>query len=281
MLRSLNSAVSGLENFQEEMDVIGNNIANINTTGFKSGRSNFAESFSDTLSAASGSSGTGQVGLGVTTTSVSNDYTQGALNTTGVHTDLAIQGDGFFMVRDTADNAQYATRAGNFSLDANGYLLTDTHERVQGYSDAGLSTRGDIKIDTTGMPATSSSTAGIQSYSIGGDGKITVNLDDGTSFVRGQVLLQNFQNPQALVKAGANLYSGLGAAGPLSGSVSASAAPGTSGLGNIKSGSLEMSNVDLSNEMAQLITAQRAFEANAKIITTSDELMQDVNNLKH
>jgi flagellar hook protein FlgE len=281
MLRSLTSAVSGLENFQEAMDVIGNNISNVNTTGFKSGRTTFADAFSDTLRVSSGGSGTTsgsasiQVGTGVTTTAISNNYTQGPMNRTGVPTDLAISGNGFFMVRDTISNEQFATRAGDFRID-NGYLVTNTGERVQGFSDAGLSVRGDIKIDTTGMPATSDPTASIVSYAIDGQGKVNVNLSDGTSFVRGQLLMQNFTDPQALMKQGSNLYSGIASAGPLANP----SAPGTNGLGVIQSGALELSNVDLSNEMANLIIVQRAFQANSKIITTSDEMLQDLINLK-
>src|SRR5262245_306723 len=107
MLRALTSAISGLQNFQEEMDVIGNNIANVNTTGFKSARVDFADSFSETLRVSSGGSATTsgaaslQIGSGVTTVAINNAYTQGALNRTGVQTNLAISGTGFFMVRDT------------------------------------------------------------------------------------------------------------------------------------------------------------------------------------
>jgi flagellar hook protein FlgE len=283
MLTALSSAVTGLDSFQEEMDVIGNNIANVNTTGFKSANVDFADSFSDTLRAPGGATSTTsgsasvQIGTGVTITGINNNWNQGALTTTGVPTDLAISGNGFFIVRDTVTSAQYATRAGDFSVDANGYLITDTGERVQGYSDAGLTTLGDIKIDTTGEPATSSPTATVSSYSIDGQGKVTVNLSDGTSFVRGQVLMQNFQDPGELTSQGDNLYSNLTAAGPLA----TLTAPGSSGLGNVQAGALESSNVDLSNEMANLITAQRAFEANSKIITASDEVLQTVVNMKH
>lgn len=282
MLRSLTSAVSGLQSFQEEMDVIGNNIANVNTTGFKAARTDFAESFSDTLRSSSASSGGNsglnatQIGLGVSTAAITNQFTQGAIAGTEFDSDLAISGNGFFVVRDTVQNVQYVTRSGDFKVDDSGYLTTNNGQRVQGYSDAGLTTMGDVKIDLTGMPATSDPNAGIVSYSIDTQGKINVNLSDGTSFVRGQILLQNFQNPNALIKEGGNLYSGQGAAGPLP----TLSAAGTSGLGLIKSKSLELSNVDLANEFANLITTQRAFQANAKIITTSDEVLQDLVNLK-
>ena len=283
MLTSLTSAVTGLDSFQEEMDVIGNDIANINTTGFKAANVDFADAFSDTLRAPSGASATTsgaasvQIGTGVTVTGINNNWTQGALNSTGIPSDLAISGNGFFVVRDTVTNAQYATRSGDFSVDANGYLITDTGERVQGYSDAGLTTLGDIKIDATGAPATAAPGATVQSYAINGQGQVTVTLSDGTSFVRGQVLLQNFQDPNELVSVGNNLYSNMSAAGPLA----AISAPSTNGLGTVQAGALESSNVDLSSEMANLITAQRGFEANSKIVTTSDEVLQTLVNMKH
>jgi flagellar hook protein FlgE len=118
-------------------------------------------------------------------------------------------------------------------------------------------------------------------YNISDEGIITVNLSDGTQFVRGQVLLQRFTDPQALVKEGDNLFSGISNAGPLGGGASPSSQPpGTNGLGQIKQRSLELSNVNLTTEFSNLITTQRGFQASARIITTSDEVLQDVINLK-
>lgn len=113
------------------------------------------------------------------------------------------------------------------------------------------------------------------SYSVDAQGHVDVTQADGTTFVRGQVLLTSLQDPQKLINQGNNLFSNQAAAGP-----SAAAAPGSAGLGNIQAGALELSNVDLSNEMANLITAQRAFEANSKIITTSNEVLQTLVNMK-
>ncbi len=282
MLTSLSSAVSGLDAYQEQMDIIGNNIANLNTTGFKSATGNLADSFSNTLQAATVTTGSlnatnaMQIGTGVNTASITNDWSQGTVNSTGVTSDLAINGNGFFVVQNPTTGAQYATQDGTFTVNANGNLVTSTGMLVQGYSNSGLSTLGSIQINTTGMPATSSPTATMTSYTINAQGVITVNLSDGTSFSRGQVLLQNFTDPQALTSVGNNLYSNMAGAGALS----SLTAPGSTGLGTIQSGALELSNVDLSAQMANLITAQRAFEANSKIITTSDELLQDVVNMK-
>ncbi len=283
MLTALSSAITGLESYQEQMDVIGNNIANVDTTAFKAGVVDFADALSNTLQAPTGGTATTsglnpvQIGTGVTITAISNNWNQGTVTSTNVESNLAITGNGFFMVRDTSSNAQFATRDGTFSVDANGYLVTGTGDRVQGFSNAGLSTLGDIKIDTTGMPATSSPTASVVGYTISPTGQVNVALSDGSTFVRGQVLMQNFQNPQALVSQGNNLYSNMSEAGALTNP----AAAGTNGLGTITAGSLEGSNVDLSNEMANLIVAQRAFEANSKIVTSSDELLQTVVNMVH
>jgi len=285
MLTALSSAVSGLDAYQQQMDIIGNNIANLNTTAFKSATGNLVDSFSDTLQAAAAASGTNnatnamQIGTGVTTASITSDWSAGVINPTGISSNLAINGNGFFVVQDPNTSAQYVTQDGTFSINTNGQLVTSTGMLVMGANTAGSppSGLGALLINTTGMPSTSSPTATMTSYSINNQGIITVNLSDGTSFARGQVLLQNFTNPQALTSAGNNLYSNTAAAGGLA----APTTPGSSSLGTIQSGALELSNVDLSAQMASLITAQRAFEANSKIITTSDELLQTVVNMKH
>jgi flagellar hook protein FlgE len=282
MIRSLYSGVSGMQQFQQEMDVIGNNIANVNTTAFKASRVEFADSFSQTYQASSAGDGVVsntaalQVGTGVTTSAIRNLYDQGAVARTNVPTDLVVSGAGFFVVRDPVNNSQFVTRAGFFRLFERGRVITNTGLRVQGFADGGLSTVGDIVVDATGAPATSDPTATLISFRIDREGKVNVRLSDGTEFVRGQILMQNFRDPQSLVKEGANLYSGQTAAGPLA----AASAPGSNGLGRIESGALELSNVDLANEFASLITTQRAFQASARIITTSDEMLQELVNLK-
>jgi flagellar hook protein FlgE len=286
MLRSLSSAISGMQQFQNELDVIGNNIANSNTCAFKSARTDFEDTFSQTLEQASASSNGGavasmQIGAGVSTAAITNTFTQGSLTTTGVQTDLGISGNGFFIVKDPASGEEFATRAGDFKLDGSGYLVTNAGYRVQGYSDSGLSTVGDLQLDATGKPATAAATATFKDFSVDANGKLNVTLDDGTVFVRGQVLLQSFTDPGALLKRGDNLYSGITTAGPLGGASSPTpAAPKTSGLGEIQAGSLEQSNVDLTTEFANLITTQRAFQANARVVTTSDEILQELVALK-
>jgi flagellar hook protein FlgE len=277
MLSSLTSGVSGLDSFQEQMDIIGNNIANLNTTGFKAATVDFSDAFSNVLNAPSGGSATTsgtdplQVGTGVSITTIANNWTQGAVSNTGIASDLAISGNGFFTVKDPTTGNSFVTRDGTFSVDANGYLVTANGDRVQGYTSSGATTTGDIKVNI----ANSTSTSPMVSYSVDAQGNINVTQADGTTSVSGVVLLTSFQDPQELINQGNNLYSNQAAAGP-----SAAAAPGSGGLGNIQAGSLELSNVDLSTEMANLITAQRAFEANSKIITTSNEVLQTLVNMK-
>jgi flagellar hook protein FlgE len=271
MVRSLNSGVSGIQQFQTKLDVIGNNIANSNTLGFKSGRADFEDAFSQTLTG--GITGI-QVGSGVTTGAVRSLFQQGTLTGTSVPTDLAIDGDGFFVVRDPIANKMFVTRAGAFDKDREGYLVTSEGYRVQGYSDSTLTARDDIRIDDTGKP---DGDPGVyKSFGFDSEGYLNILLTSDTKFIRGQVLLQRFQNPNALVKEGNNLFSGM----DLAGALSQTEAPGTNGLGEIKAGQLEMSNVDVANEFTNLITTQRGFQASARIITTTDEMLQEVVNLK-
>ena len=272
MVRSLTSGVSGIQQFQSKLDVIGNNIANSNTFGFKTGRADFEDSFSQSLQASGG--GTVQIGSGVGTGAVRSLFDQGTISRTGVSGDMAVDGEGFFVVRDPVSGDQFVTRAGDFRLDNSGYLVTNQGYRIQGFGDGALSSRGDIQVDATGKPE--GDTTGMDDFRVDPDGKINVVLGSGKSFVRGQVLMQRFQDPSALRKEGNNLYSGIEEAGALPDTD----VPGTNGLGKIRGESLEGSNVDLSNEFTNLITTQRGFQASARIITTTDELLQEVVNLK-
>jgi flagellar hook protein FlgE len=282
MIGSLQTGVSGLQQFQEDLQVIGNNIANVNTYGYKDSEMQFEDTLNQTL----GNSGDGnpiQLGTGVGTAAIGTDYSEGTINNTGVITDLAVSGNGFFVVKDPSSGASYVTRDGEFSLDANGYLVTNGGQRVQGYTGTAPYTSGsaigDLQINSSSAIAalgdTTSPPPSLVSYSIDTSGQINAQLSDGTSGVIGQVVLQNFSNPQALLQQGNNLLSYTSAAGPMTNP----GAPDSGSLGQIESGALESSNVDLATEMANLITAQRAFEANTKVITTSDQILQDLNNL--
>lgn len=423
MLRSMYSGISGMKNFQNQLDVIGNNIANVNTFGFKKGRMTFKDLVSQQMAGASSPTPTQgginpeQIGLGSTTGSVDTVQTQGSLQTTGRPLDLAISGDGFFIVNKGSQD--FYTRAGNFYVDQSGMLVNSEGKRVLGYgvdSTGAINKAGGLKqlhisnnaiqqpltksittvgnlnlsnyidpttgtskgasktlnfklfdskgtehdatlmfdtptsapdpnnpgnyyvqkmnftIDSTGdtnpaatgtvtfnsdgtvnsvaltngdpasfsypsgqnikiagnnldfsgltMNNTSSSAdvvgdvANLTGYQIGDTGEISAILSNGDVQTLGQIALAGFDNPGGLQKAGGNLYS------PTSNSGSAQVAAPGDGLGSIQSGMLEMSNVDLANAFTQMITAERGFEANTKIITTSDQILQDLVNLK-
>ena len=282
LIGTLTSGVSALRTFSKGLEVIGNNIANVNTTGYKSSNATFSESFSNTLRGSAPSNGTVssqssiQVGTGVQLSSISNNFTQGALNSTGNSSDLGISGRGFFIVKDATSGTQYATRDGQFRVDDNGYLVTQSGMRVQGLTGATLTTVGDIRIGQS-LPVG----AQLQSMSIDTAGNVVEFYSDGTSATTNRVQLQNFNDTSALQKEGSNRYSGLTAAGPVGGGILAGGNdPGSNGLGNIQSGTLESSNVDLTQQFSDLITTQRSFQAGARLITVSDTVLEDIVNLK-
>ena len=269
----MDSAVSALDQFQQDLNVLGNNIANVDTVGFKAANVEFSDALSQTVGA--NAAGVEQVGTGVTTSSIADQFTQGSITNTGVPTNMAVNGNGFFLVKDPNSGEEYVTRDGNFSVDSNGYLVTSSGMYVQGYTDSTDTTIGNVQVTNTNSPGADPSA--VQSYSFNSSGQLNVLLADGTQYVGGQILLQNFTAPTQLSSVGDNLYTGMSNAGPLA----APLAPGSNGLGNIVTSSLEMSNVDLAGQLTSLITTQRAYEANAKVITTSDEILQDLVNLGH
>lgn len=289
LIGSLTSGVSAMRSFTKGLEVIGNDIANVNTIAYKSSNVSFADSFSNTLRSSAPSSGTAsnqsamQVGTGVEISQISTDFTQGALSGTGLNTDLGISGNGFFLVKDPASSTLYATRAGNFRIDDSGYLVTTDGYRVQGAINGAAGSPptapsgfGDIKL---GTPPTG---AALKSWSIGSDGGLTEFYSDGTSVTTNRLMLQTYRDTSALVKQGSNLYTGFDAAGIVGSTTPTPAGntPGTQGLGSIKAQSLELSNVDLTNEFASMITTQRSFQASSRIITVSDSVLDDIVNLK-
>lgn len=279
----MGSGVSALRTFMKGLEVIGNNIANVNTTAFKGSAAKYSDSFSNVLQQSS-SSGTMKtaaiaIGTGVTLAGVTTNYTQGALSSTGKGTDLGISGNGFFRVRNPNTNEEFVTRAGDFRWDETGFLVTNDGYRIRGLAGAALTTVGDIQLSTPGPTDPQ-----IQSVAIDRSGNIVESYADGTTNITGQILLQNFKDPAALVKQGNNLYSGMEAAGPTNGSVALLAdgtnAPGSNGLGSIQAGTLELSNVDLTEQFSELITTQRSFQAGSRLLTVSDSVLEDIVNLK-
>ncbi|UDY37187.1 flagellar basal-body rod protein FlgF [Dermatobacter hominis] len=422
MIRSMYAAVSGLRNHQTMMDVVGNNIANVNTTGFKSSNTVFQDVLSQTLrgagraGATAGGTNPAQIGLGASVAGVTTNFSQGAPQLTGRGTDLAITGDGFFIVEQGGE--RLFTRSGAFTLDTLGRLVSQNGGIVQGWpadatgqfnpngpvrplvipvgdviapvqttstvlggnlpADAAVGTTVATSIDVydgqgrqttvrfeltktagdtwgvgyryvdaagvqqptppaaatavTGGPLTfdadgeltsgytltipggaipgfgagddisvslgaaaaptrvtqfgslstasaldqdGSAAGSLQSFSIGQDGLVTGSYSNGLTRSLGQLALASFNNPEGLEKRGGSAFR----ATPASGAINIGQA-GQGGRGLLSSGTLEMSNVDLSTEFTNLILAQRGFQANSRVVTTSDEMLQEVVNLK-
>lgn len=301
MLRSLNTATLGIRQFQSSLDVLANNLANINTVSYKGSRTDFVESLASVLRAPTPDTGTGSgtsgvtLGNGVTTAAIRSNFSQGAVNQTGQATDFCIQGEGYFLVRNTGSGEVFATRAGNFRLDSQGYLCTDAGYRVQGIKDyqASKTEVGDIQFNKGTIPTTapeSAKTAPIASISVDASGRMNILLEDGTQYVRSQMVVQRFANEQSLVRVGNNCFGNLEASGPRTGGglsssgnspiLNNASVPNSQGLGKIEQGALEMSNVDVSREFSNMITTQRAFQANARMVTTSDQILEEILNVK-
>lgn len=291
LIESLNTGVSTIKAFSTGMKVVGNNIANVNTIGFKSGRVEYSDNFSNTLrrSAPNDGSGNGsnqvskQIGTGVNTEVISANFNQGPLEDSGIKTDLAIVGEGFFTVRDSVSDRSFVTRAGNFRVDDAGYVVNSSGYRLQGWTggdpDTAPSALGDIQISYT--PASSGDPT-FDNFDFSAQGDVQFQLSDGSSFTAATILLQRFLDPQALNAEGNGLFTGIDSAGALGGTTLtfANNEPGTNGLGVLRSGSLELSNTDLTQEFSNIIVAQRSFQAGARVVTVSDSIIEEIVNLK-
>lgn len=280
MLRSLYSGVSGLKNHQTKMDVIGNNIANVNTAGFKSSRVVFRDVYYQTITPSSAPStpkfGTNpvQIGCGSSIASIDMLTNRSGYQTTDMATDLYIAGDGYFKVQDAAGDVNY-TRVGNFKFDSVGNLVDSNGYSVCGYP---MLASDKTKVDTNSANIAPIKVT-LSSYSditIGLDGKINAyNTTTKEIETLGQIVLAKFNNASALTQVGSSYLK------PTNNSGTATfVAPGSSSTGSLINSGLEMSNVDLSKEFTDMIVAQRGFQANSRVITTSDEILQELINLK-
>jgi len=263
-VQTLYTAATGMESLQTKLDVIANNLANVNTTGFKRTRANFEDLFyrhevlPGQLDSAGNPTPTGiAVGLGARGQSTQTDTTQGAFQTTNQPYDVAIQGDGYFQVTDPNGQILY-TRAGNFSVNANGQL-------VVGSASNGFLLDPAISIpqDTTAI-------------SISPQGQVSVQQAGSNTLNQvGVIQLARFINPQGLLQLGNNMYSQTPASGSPTQGV-----PGATGLGTVQQNALEASNVQPVQELIDLITTQRAFELNSQAIQTGDQILQTITNLR-
>jgi len=259
MLRALHSAATGMQAQQTYIDVTSNNLANVNTTGFKKSRTNFQDLVYQTEKAPGLATSAGteapagiQVGLGVKTASVQKEFAIGSLKQTGNALDLAIQGDGFFQITlpdgtigYTRDGAFHGDDAGNV-VNASGYPIEPNITLPQGYT----------------------------ALDVSADGVVTANID-GQPVELGQIQTAAFINPAGLIAQGGNIFRESGSSGP-----PVVGAPNEHGVGALYSGTLEMANVKVVEEMINLITAQRAFEFNSKAVQASDQMLRELGQLR-
>jgi flagellar basal-body rod protein FlgG len=251
-LDALYSAATGMYAQQTALDNISNNLANVNTPGFKSGRVAFSDLLYTDLTPQQAAKQGSQEGLGVQVAAIQTQQTQGNLQTTGEPLDLAIQGNGFFEVTQANGTKAY-TRAGDFTTDADGNMVTPTGEKLS---------------PPINIPQNATDPA------IGQDGTVSATID-GKVKTLGQIRIATFPNELGLSSLGDSLF------GVTANSGSATLrTPGKDGSGSVESGELEMSNVNATDEMVGMITTQRSYEAVAKVVTASDEMLQTANQLR-
>jgi flagellar basal-body rod protein FlgG len=261
MIRSLYSAATGMEAQKLNIDVIANNLANVNTVGFKKSRADFQDLLYQTLSTPGAASAEGavipsgiQIGLGVKPVAVQKLFLQGEFMMTGNNLDLVIEGDGFFQVLMPDGTTSY-TRAGAFKMDNEGRVVTS-----DGYTLEPAITIPENTLNIT----------------VGSDGRVSVlQAGNNTPTEIGQIELARFINPGGLRAVGKNLFQPTGSSGEAT-----TGNPATESFGTLAQGFLEMSNVNVVEEMVNMIISQRAYEVNSKAVQASDEMLQTANNMK-
>ena len=283
MMRGMFAAISGLKNHQVMLDATANDISNVNTIGYKSARVTFQDSLNQVQRGAAGPAGSNagsngaQVGLGVGLGSVDNLMTGGAVQTTGNPYDVAIQGEGFFQVGEGAPTAgdmpitpTAYTRAGNFAMSSEGFLTTQGGQYVLGYA-----------VDAGGNAAAPRSRSrcpdGATGFAIDQSGGVSY-VDPGTQ-TRVTPFRLTLANVRQQRRPGAHRRATSGRRRPNSGDKTVNT-PGQGGLGKTTAGAIEMSNVDLSQTFTSMITAQRGFQANSRVISTADSMLEELVNLK-
>jgi len=258
MLAVMRASASGLRAQQLAVDVIANNLANVNTNGFRRSRVELADLPPRRLQEEAQEAGlpalaTREAGSGVEVLAVPKLYDAGALQTTGVPTDLAIEGEGFFMVQ-LPDGTTAYTRDGSFKVDEAGHLVTANGLRLQ----------PDVTV-----------AAGLREVQVGPDGGVFALNAQGEQVQVGEIQLARFVNPAGLFSIGQNLFVATQASGPAQAGI-----PGENGFGKLLSGSLESSNVDVTEEITSMLMAQRAYAMNAKALQTTDEMLALANQLR-
>ncbi len=262
MLRALSTASSGMQAQQTRLDVTANNIANVGTSGFKRSDVQFADLLYQTQRGAGVATSQGtktpvatQVGLGVRVIGTAKSQTIGDMKVTDGALDMAIEGRGFFAVKTGSGDAPSYTRAGSFHKDAEGFIVTSDGHRLE----------TDVVIPSDA-----------DNIYIGADGTVTAKVSTQTQLLElGKIELATFANPAGLESMGRNLLRASASSGEVQ-----MVTPGEAGTGNIAQGMLEMSNVQVVKEMVDLITGQRAYEVNSRVVRAADEMLQQAANLR-
>ncbi|MEO0063552.1 MAG: hypothetical protein RLZZ08_2112 [Pseudomonadota bacterium] len=268
---SFYTSLNGMKNAQTDLGVIAHNIANVDTNGFKKSTTQFADIVV----------GSAQVnprmvqGIGARLESITQNFALGPVEQTGSALDMAITGDGFFATRSTESGRTLYTRNGAFSRDELGYVQDGSNNRLQVMptDSAGVIT-STTPVDAL-VPAANAAGSSFAGLTVGSDGRVTASYADGSFDVIGTVALAAFNSPTGLKQVGSSNWEAT--------SISGAALFGQAGsgqYGQIQSGALERSNVDIAEELVGLITAQRAFQANAKAIDTATQISQTVINLR-
>ncbi len=288
MMSGMYAAISGLDAHQTMLDVTANNLANVDTVGYKGQSTVFSDELSQLVAAGSTANGFSagtnprQVGLGVQVGSIDNVMTAGGVESTGNATDIAVQGNGWLRVANgntattpnTFDATQY-TRAGDLTFNPNGYLTTQTGQYVLGYAAQSNGSGGYQPNSAGGATNAIVVPPGSTNVTIGPDGSVNYQTSSGASVTAGYISLATFPNQAGLQRDGGSLWSATAASG-----VETAGQPGTAGYGQTISGELEQSNVDMGTEFTNMIEAERGYQANASTITTADQMMQTAVNMK-
>ena len=259
MIRSLWTAASGMAAQKLNMDVIANNLANVNTVGFKKSRADFVDLLYQNLRSPGAATSSGsevptgiQVGMGTKPVSVQKILSQGDYVQTKNDLDFAIEGEGFFKI--LSNGEELYMRAGAFKMDSEGYIVTSEGDRLQ--------PEFSIPPETV-------------NFTVDPGGNMVALGPDGTELASAQLSLYSFPNPAGLLSVGGNRFRPSGASGdPVEGN------PGVDGMGTVSQGYIEMSNVDVVEEMVSMIVGQRAYEVASKSIKAADEKLQMANNIK-
>jgi flagellar hook protein FlgE len=259
------TSLSGLRAAQAELDVTANNLANAETNGFKSSRANFADVvINSTFSTANHANG-----AGARVETIDQNFSIGPVDQTGNALDLAISGDGFFSAVSPLSGQTLFTRDGHFTPDTAGFVVDAVGNRLQMVTTPGGTP------SAAQVPLSNAAGFALSGITVGNDGTITASYQNATSTVVGQVALASFSAVNGLKAVGSANWQATGLSGaPVYGT------PGGGSFGELLTGTLERSNVDTSNELVNLIAAQRYFQANAKAIDTANSISETVINLR-